>query len=156
MKTTSLMFFLLLGLSACSSTDSQSAFTPNRDGQDQNTPVESPDDALVGTLWVLESMGEATMPDSTLFPTRLPEIRFQAETSTVQGNSGCNGYSAGYTLDGSSLYFGEPGPSTMMYCGPGENRFREAMEAVDAFVIRNAGQLTLLAGGAPVLSFRAS
>jgi heat shock protein HslJ len=89
-----------------------------------------------------------------LFPDITPEIQFDQEAGRVAGNSGCNGYQAPYSLDGSGIRFGEPGPSTLMYCGEGENLFRESMRLVDQWEVDRDGKLVLLQEGQPVLRFR--
>ena len=75
---------------------------------------------------------------------------------TVSGSSGCNNYSASYTLDGDSLSI-MPGPMTMMACPEPqmsvEMQLMAAYGATASFAISD-GQLTLLDGtGNPVATF---
>ncbi len=74
----------------------------------------------------------------------------------VSGSSGCNNYSAGYTLDGESLSI-MPGPMTMMACPEPqmtvEMQLMAAYGATAAYAIAD-GQLSLLdAAGNPVATF---
>ena len=74
----------------------------------------------------------------------------------VSGSSGCNNYSAAYTLDGDSLSI-MPGPMTMMACPEAqmtvEMQLMAAYGATAAFSIAD-GQLSLLdAAGNPVATF---
>ena len=114
-----------------------------------------PSEELLGQTWLLEDLTGSEEAFEILFPSITPEIQFDRETGQVIGNSGCNGYQAPYTVDGSGIRFGEPGPSTLMYCGEGENRFRESMQGVDQWRIGSDGKLVLLRDGEPALWFRA-
>ena len=111
-------------------------------------------DVLFGPTWELEFLYGTDRGFQELFPDITPEIVLQQETSTAVGNSGCNGYQAPYTLDGEKIRFGEPGPSTLMFCGEGENLFRQLIREVDQWQLTDEGKLELLAEGSPVLRFR--
>ena len=126
---------MLLLLISCSSTK-------------QSTP-----DSFFGQTWILEYIA---VPDTSLdeiFPEKKPEITLDEETGLAVGNSGCNGYQAPYELDGSEISFGEPGPSTLMYCGEGENQFRKTIRQVDQWRYTKEGMLEFLSKGVPVLRF---
>ncbi len=88
-----------------------------------------------------------------LFPDRVPVLNFDADSRYASGNSGCNGYSAPFEISGNRISFGQPNPSTMMYCGPGENQFREILQRVDGWELNSGGSLTLLLGENPRLRF---
>lgn len=107
-----------------------------------------------GTPWELDFISGTRIAFEGLFPDRKPVLTFDAGASTASGNSGCNGYSAPVEVSGSSIQFGEPGPSTLMYCGPGENQFREMLQKVDRWEVNPDGKLTLLLGDVPMLRFK--
>ncbi len=106
------------------------------------------------TTWELDFISGTRIAFEGLFPDRKPVLTFDAGESTASGNSGCNGYSAPVEISGSSIEFGQPGPSTMMYCGPGENQFREMLQKVDGWEVNSNGKLTLLLGDIPMLRFK--
>lgn len=138
MKTPDKLFFFLLifGLVSC--------------GGGKNPGSE----VLFGPTWELESLSGTDRGFQELFPDITPEIVFEQETSKVVGNSGCNGYQAPYTLNGEKIRFGEPGPSTLMFCGEGENLFRSLIQEVEHWRITDEGKLELLGNGTPLLRFR--
>lgn len=77
------------------------------------------------------------------------------DDQTVSGFSGCNSYSGGYTLDGSTLVF-EPIASTAMACVDGaiaeaERAYFDALQQVDAFTLD--GDRLTLSGGSVTLEF---
>ena len=111
-------------------------------------------EVLFGPTWELESLPGTEQDFQILFPDITPEISFEKETSMVMGNSGCNGYQAPYVISGPEISFGEPGPSTLMFCGEGENLFRQRIQEADQGRITEEGKLELLEGGAPLLRFR--
>lgn len=80
-------------------------------------------DALFNGAWELEYLSGPRIAFNGLYPDKKPKITFNKTTNSVSGNNSCNGYSADYRLDGNEISFGEPGPTTMMYCGEGENFF---------------------------------
>lgn len=116
----------------------------------------SKDNILFNTRWELESMSNLGSDFEELFSQKIPYLRFNYAENTVSGNNGCNGYSAQYVIDNQSIKFGEPGPSTKMYCGEGESKFLEAMEKIDAYKIGAGGKLILMNGMEEVLVFRHS
>ncbi len=120
----------------------------------KQTPEATSPPELAGGTWRLEYIAGAAEPFADLFPAAKPALTFDATSGRVSGTDGCNGYSADYALDGSKLSFGEPGPSTLMYCGPGEKLFREAMQTVDRAGSGEGGTLVLFDGGQAVLRFR--
>ncbi len=142
MRNLALLSLLLVAvLAACGS--------PKRASADATAPPE-----LTGVTWQLEHLAGASEPFVDLFPATKPNLTFDGSAMRVTGTDGCNGYSADYTLDGSQLSFGEPGPSTLMYCGAGEKMFREAMQRVDRVGGGKGGTLVLLDGEEAVLRFR--
>lgn len=99
---------------------------------------------LYGATWELEFMSGPRIAFEGLFPDKKPQITFDNSTHQVTGNNGCNGYTATYTLDGGSITFGEPGPSTMMYCGEGEKHFLTMMKKINAYSFHSDGKLNLM------------
>ncbi|MDC7999845.1 META domain-containing protein [Aequorivita todarodis] len=109
---------------------------------------------LYGTTWQLEYMSGPRIAFDGLFPNKKPEITFNKATSEVTGNNSCNGYSAKYTLNGKSISFGEPGPTTMMYCGEGEPQFLNMMKKINGYSFDADGKLNLMIGEVPMMRFK--
>ena len=128
-------FALALILQSCVSNDKQTS------------------DALYNTTWELEFLAETNFQEA--FPNKKPYLTFNKETQQVAGNNSCNGYTAPYKLTETTITFGTPGPTTMMYCGEGERLFLNAMKKVNAFSFDLEGKLTLMANEAPLLRFKA-
>ena len=118
------------------------------------TPKSTGSEKLYGPVWELEYISGPRIAFEGLFPDKRPQISFNRETGQVEGNAGCNGYSAEYTLNGNRISFGEPGPATMMYCGGGEKQFLNMMRKVDGYGFDAEGKLELLVGEIPILRFK--
>ncbi|SIS70049.1 Heat shock protein HslJ [Zobellia uliginosa] len=138
MKTTTSLCLLLLALvlGSCSSTK-KAADTP-----------------LFSSAWELEYLSGPRIAFSGLYPNRKPVIRFNQENSRVEGDNSCNGYSADFTLDGKQISFGEPGPTTMMFCGQGEGFFLNTMKKINGYQIDADGKLELLMNEVPMMRFK--
>ncbi len=108
---------------------------------------------LFGSSWELEYLSGPRIAFNGLFPNKKPKISFDKSTQKVQGNNGCNGYSADYTLNGNNISFGEPGPTTMMFCGEGESFFLNTIKKVDKFSFDADGKLNLLMNDVPMMRF---
>lgn len=109
-----------------------------------STSSEKPvDNKLYAHTWLLDSISEQVVPMDSLFPQKRPQLHFNESEKMVSGNDGCNGYSAPFTLEQSNLSFGEPGPSTLMYCGEGDLIFRNLMKEVRDFSIDQNEKLVL-------------
>ena len=89
-----------------------------------------------------------------MFSDKKPQLEFNREEGIVTGNSGCNGYSAQFKVDGNTISFGEPGPSTLMYCGEGETFFRNTIKKVNRFKIDENGKLNLMLDDVPMMRFK--
>lgn len=109
---------------------------------------------LYGHSWRLEYISGTKIAFEGLYPNKKPQITFNKEKHKVQGNNSCNGYSANYTIKDSSIYFSEPGPSTMMYCGEGEQAFLKMMEKVNRFSFDDNGKLNLMLDNVTMLRFK--
>lgn len=109
---------------------------------------------LYKTSWELEYISGTKIAFQRLYPNKKPTITFNKEMHKVQGNNSCNGYSANYTIKDSSIYFSEPGPSTMMYCGEGEKTFLNMMEKVNRYNFDDNGKLNLMLDDVTVLRFK--
>lgn len=117
--------------------------------------VKSPGpESLYGHAWELEYLSGPRIAFEGLFPDKKPQISFEKGIGYVIGNSGCNGYRAPYELKGAKIQFGQPGPSTLMYCGEGEDHFRTIIQKVDAWRLTEDGQLELLLGDVPMMRFK--
>ena len=110
-------------------------------------------EALFNTTWELEYMSGPRIAFDGLFPEKKPQITFNKETHQVTGTDSCNGYSADFELDENSISFGEPGPTTMMFCGGGERQFLNMMQKIDGYIIQD-GELNLMAGEVPMMRFK--
>lgn len=111
-------------------------------------------DQLYDTNWQLEYMSGPRIAFDGLFPDKKPEITFNKSTSEVTGNNSCNAYSASYTLNGTSISFGEPGPTTKMYCGEGEKQFLSMMEKINTYSFDADGKLNLMINEVPMMRFK--
>ncbi|WP_426483905.1 META domain-containing protein [Flavobacterium sp. 2] len=110
---------------------------------------------LFGTTWELEYISGPRIAFEGLYPNKKPQITFDEKETKVFGNNGCNGYSAPYTLSGKSLTFGEPGPSTLMFCdGGGEQQFLQQMKKITSYSIDKDGKLNLIQGDVPMMRFK--
>lgn len=112
------------------------------------------DNMLYNTTWELEYISGPRIAFEGLFPDKKPYISFDKETSEVRGNNSCNGYTAKYTLNESAISFGEPGPTTMMYCGEGEKVFVNMMEKINQYGFDEEGKLTLMLNDVPMMRFK--
>ena len=140
-KNVVLLFFLLaLFISACSTVKS----TKNAD-------------SLSDATWELEYISGPRIAFEGLYPNKKPQITFNTKTNEVSGTSSCNGYSAKYTSNGKTISFGEPGPTTMMFCeGGGEQTFLQMIKKVDNYSIDKDGKLNLNVGEVPMMRFKKS
>ena len=57
-------------------------------------------------------------------------------------------------MDGTSLSFGDPGPTTMMYCGEGEKQFLNMMNKINAYGFDADGKLLLKLNDVPMMRFK--
>lgn len=110
-------------------------------------------EALFNTEWELEYISGPRIAFDGLYPDRKPQLRFNEETNRVEGNNSCNGYSADYEIDGNSITFGEPGPSTLMYCGEGETVFLNMVKKINKFQIDEDGKLNLMLDDVTMMRF---
>lgn len=110
---------------------------------------------IYDTTWELEYISGPRIAFEGLYPDKKPQITFDQKETKVYGNSGCNGYSAPYTLNRNSLTFGEPGPATMMFCeGGGEQQFLQQMKKITSYTIDKDGKLNLIQGDVPMMRFK--
>ena len=140
MKTSKILLLCVLTLTivSCSSTKKTS------------------NDALFNTTWELEYLSGPRIAFDGLFPDKKPKITFNKTTNTVEGNAGCNGYSSGYTINNTNISFGEPGPTTLMYCGDGESFFLNTLQKVNAYKVDGEGKLNLMIDDVPMMRFKKS
>jgi polar amino acid transport system substrate-binding protein len=115
---------------------------------------QTPADPLAGTKWQAQSYAnpaEAGGLASPLGGTQLTaEFAQDASTkeSIVNGTSGCNNYTAGYTVDGDSVSIGDAA-STMMFCDQPagtmdqEAAFLTALQSASSFTV-GTGHLQFL------------
>ena len=111
---------------------------------------------LFSSTWELDYISGTRIAFEGLFPDKKPQITFNPVSNEVSGNAGCNGYGSTYTLNGNTITFGEPNPTTMMYCeGGGEAAFLQMIQKVTAYNIDADGKLNLLVNDVPMMRFKA-
>lgn len=109
---------------------------------------------LYNSNWELEYISGPRIAFNALYPNKKPKITFDKTTKKVTGNNSCNGYSADYVLTDNSISFGEPGPSTMMFCGEGEKVFLNMIKKINKYSFDKDGKLNLLIGNVPMMRFK--
>lgn len=109
---------------------------------------------LFNTKWELEYITGPRIAFDGLFPDLKPQISFNEKTNEVSGTASCNGYLSNYTLDKNAITFGEPGPTTMMFCeGGGENVFLDMMKKVTSYSIEDQ-KLNLKTNNVTLMRFK--
>jgi heat shock protein HslJ len=142
MKKKSILFLsvLTLAISACS------VIKPSKTSNN-----------LASASWELEYISGPRIAFEGLYPNKKPKITFDTAKHLVNGTSSCNGYSASYTSNGNTIAFGEPGPSTMMFCeGGGEKTFLQTIKKVDTYSIDSNGKLNLNVDDVVMMRFKKS
>jgi len=112
------------------------------------------DDSLFNTTWELEYISGPDISFNDLYPNKKPTITFDKTTKKVSGNNSCNGYAADYTLVNNTISFGEPGPTTMMFCGEGEKVFLDTMRKINKYSIDQNGKLNLMVDDLTMMRFK--
>lgn len=140
MKTLKILSFVLVAfvLSACATSKNTSA------------------DALYGSTWEMNYISGPRIAFEGLYPDKKPKIMFNKETGKVEGNNSCNGYSADFKVDANTISFSEPGMSTMMFCGQGENVFLSTIKKINKYKIDQNGELNLMIDEVPMMRFKKS
>lgn len=110
-------------------------------------------DHLYNATWELEYISGKRIAFEKLFPNNKPEITFDKDTQKVQGTNSCNAYSAPFTVREQQISFGEAGPTTLKFCGPGEKEFMNTMEKINAFSFDKKGNLNLMKDDITLLRF---
>ncbi|OQD43896.1 META domain-containing protein [Croceivirga radicis] len=100
-------------------------------------------DMLYNHKWELESITGTKIAFNTLYPDKKPLIYFDKEKEHVRGNNSCNGYNAPINVLNGKISFGQPGPTTMRYCGEGEQVFLKTIKEVNAYSITENNILEL-------------
>ncbi|MBR9914535.1 MAG: META domain-containing protein [Algicola sp.] len=108
---------------------------------------------LYNTSWELEYISGTRIAFEGLYPDKKPILTFDKSTNRVSGNNSCNGYATDVTLEDDQISFGEPGITTMMYCGEGENQFLNMMKKVNKFGFDQEGKLLLYHDDVVLLKF---
>lgn len=120
----------------------------------ENIPPTIGSQALYDNTWELEYMSGIRIAFIGLFPNNKPVISFDDSSKMVRGNASCNGYSAPFIKEGLKMSFGDPGPSTLMYCGEGEQHFLNMMKKVNRYEIDTDGKLNLMIDEVPLMRFK--
>ena len=111
-------------------------------------------DNLYNTAWELDYITGPKIAFNGLYPDRKPQITFNKTTNNVEGNASCNGYRAEFTLNGNTIAFGEPGPTTMMYCGEGEKTFLNTIKKTNTYNFDDDGNLVLMMDDVVMMRFK--
>ena len=123
------------------------------DKGNDNALSSGADARLTGTYWKLIEIDD--LPVLPGAEGKDLHMVLKADTTGVNGFSGCNRFTGGYKLKNTSLQFG-PLAGTMMMCADGaeqEKRFLDTLALVERFIIRGQN-LTLYSGdNKPVLRF---
>ena len=89
---------------------------------------------LTGTHWVLSDATNLGVPLTGV------TVTAKLDAGVISGNSGCNGYRAPYTVDGSKLTISRAVAGTLMQCPPGplavETAYRVRLPQVASYAIR--------------------
>ncbi|AYN66745.1 META domain-containing protein [Euzebyella marina] len=109
---------------------------------------------LYASAWELEYITGPRIAFEGLYPDKKPQITFDKEEGKASGTNSCNGYSADFSIDGKSLKFGAPGPTTMMYCGEGEKVFLNTIKQIDSYRFTEEGKLELIQGDIAMMRFK--
>ena len=116
-------------------------------------PKKNTHSDLFGSTWQLNYISGPRIAFGGLYPDKKPQISFNNETNKVEGSNSCNGYSADYRITGQNISFGEPGMSTMMYCGEGESVFLNTIKKINKYQIDSSGNLVLLIDDVAMMRF---
>jgi len=114
---------------------------------------KSDSDNLYSGTWEMEFISGPRIAFDGLYPDKKPQIAFNKETKKAEGNNSCNGYSADFTLEGDAISFGEPGPTTMMFCGKGESVFLTMMKKINKYSFDAEGKLNLMIDDVAMMRF---
>lgn len=109
---------------------------------------------ISGKTWELEYLSGPRIAFAGLYPDKKPQITFSDSTKRVEGTNSCNGYSADQQITDDNISFGEPGMSTMMYCGEGEGFFLTTIKKVNKYKIDENGKLNLMINDIPMMRFK--
>jgi heat shock protein HslJ len=150
MLTRGIHLLLLTGLllTSCSTAN------PTTTAPGDTTPRLEPE--LVGTVWVLQALGLQDEPQVALSGVQVT-ASFDTDTGTVSGQTGCNDFTAIFSVDADQITIGPVG-ATLKACG--EILGMQQMEMVFVNILENAAtyqisenQLTILTGDGRVLIF---
>lgn len=106
---------------------------------------------LQGT-WQLNYIPGKRIAFDGLFPNKKPQITFDLIKNEIMGNSSCNGFGCKYSINESSISFGDP-IGTMMACeGIGEQTFYQMLKKINKYSV-NATTLNSLIDDVEVMRF---
>lgn len=142
---TSLLSLLMLGLFACSSTNSETGKI--------SAPEPTEAEKQLRDIWVLTWM-EGFVVDSTNFPSEVATLELNPRNSSVMGTTGCNRLNGSISAtDNGGITFGEMG-TTRMYCDAvPEAAFLDYLTKTNQYK-RDGLTLWLLADGKKLLGFK--
>ncbi len=126
MKNLFLILFVFLLLS-CNQKKEESSFEIDRPEKKEQTVVPKPSIDLTG-IFKLKNVNDTVfnMNDYYGFEATQPYLTFDTTSNIASGHSGCNGFTAPFTIDGSKIQFNESPTATEIGCEDGnrwENQF---------------------------------
>lgn len=108
--------------------------------------------SLEGT-WELDYIANSSKPFNELYPDQKPTLIFDAGSTKVSGNAGCNTFNSSVTVNGKNIKFG-PLATTRMACpGEGEPLFIQSLQKVNVQSV-NDNTLTLIVGDIATMRFK--
>lgn len=122
MKTTLILFTLLIGAIYLSSCSSSSDYTPK--------------EYELNGVWVLDNLHGKTATDAN-WPNGIPWMELKVNKTEMGGNTGCNVMGGNVYASADKIYFGNI-ISTRMYCeGVDEMGFTQGLQSAGAWKIEN-------------------
>ena len=119
-------------------------------------PQPASQTSLAGVAWSATALGGEGVISSIIVETAITALF--AEDGSLSGNSGCNRYTASYTVDGDALHI-SPAAVTVLLCNAPEGimeqeqQYLAALESVAAYRIDGDTLELLTADGALIVAF---
>ena len=111
---------------------------------------------LDGT-WEANFILNTPKPFAEMYPKVKPSITFNSLNGSINGITGCNNFSGGFTLDGNRIKFGDSFATTRKMCPDmtGEKTFLETLLKVNTYSITDQGKtLHLIMGDIAVMRLK--
>ena len=111
------------------------------------------DKTQLAGYWKLTTLDGESAED--VFKGSVPGLNFDFEKNTIYGNSGCNAYTGGFTLDEKNMFSATKLVGTMMMCidENKEPQFLKALSGEGMTIVLDKNVLSFINGDRPVLVF---